>query len=77
MADLDPVILALINQREARDWSRRKVAETARLSSGTVSLVELGKSGITLASLRMWAQALDCDLALVTPQTEPPKGRLT
>lgn len=66
--DLDPLILALIAERERRGLGIR---ETARLCGmghmpGRLSEWELGYVTPNLRGLRKWATGLGLDLALIT-----------
>jgi transcriptional regulator with XRE-family HTH domain len=65
MADLDPIVAALRQRREDRNWSVRYVAELmGRKDKAQVSKWEVGKFKPNLTSLRCWAHVLGYDLTL-------------
>lgn len=62
---------ALAQRRRALLWDQLDVAERMGCSRTFVSELESGRKSPTVWTLRRWAEALDCDIAVV-PRSEPP-----
>lgn len=60
----DPFIVALRSRRVSLGMSQRDVAELAGFNQGSLSEWESGATAPLLASLRRWAEVLDCDMTL-------------
>jgi transcriptional regulator with XRE-family HTH domain len=73
MAVVDPLVQALIAERERLGWGVRETARHIGIGHypGRLSEWELGYNSPTLPSLRKWAAGLGLDLALVTLSAIP------
>lgn len=72
MTNLDPLILALIAERERLGLGIRETARRCGMGHmpGRISEWELGHASPTLAGVRKWATGLGLDLALITLRAE-------
>jgi transcriptional regulator with XRE-family HTH domain len=68
VSDLDPLVLALIEERERQGLGIRETARRIGIGHypGRLSEWELGYNSPTLASLRKWAAGLGLEPALIT-----------
>jgi transcriptional regulator with XRE-family HTH domain len=72
--DVDPIIAALRERREAAGLTRQELAGRAKIGYRTLADYEVGKFEPTLNTLCRWADALGCDVALVPrPVWTPPR----
>ena len=62
---MDPIIQQLREARREAGMSLNRLAAASGIAKGFLSEVEAGKHGISIATARRWATALDHDLALV------------
>jgi transcriptional regulator with XRE-family HTH domain len=64
VAELDPIVAALVAERKAQGLSQRAIGRACGLSSATACEWERGGHSPTLDNLRAWADALGLDLRL-------------
>ncbi len=74
MKTVDPLIAQLRDARHRRGVKPYVVSSLAGLGLNVVYLAEAGDRSPTLATLRAWADALDCDIELI-PRSATPTGR--
>jgi Zn-dependent peptidase ImmA (M78 family)/transcriptional regulator with XRE-family HTH domain len=74
ITEANPEVVTLV--RLAKGWSKKRLADSANVSSAHVSRVELGKLRLVGRPLLDYARALDCRPALlcVDYQPSPPEG---
>jgi transcriptional regulator with XRE-family HTH domain len=70
----DPLVLDLTRRRRGRGLSQSVVAGLSGMTPTNLGRAERGLSEPRLSTLRRWADALGCDLALV-PKVEETKAR--
>lgn len=66
----DPILTALVARRHAMGLTQAELAEMNGLSRSNIAEREKLRVAPNLATLRQWADALDCDIVLV-PRSEP------
>lgn len=71
---LDPIVRALVDEREERGLARSDVTRAIGGSASDVSRWERGLTEPSLQRLRKWAASLGCDVVLVprTPSASTP-----
>lgn len=68
---VDPLAAALRERRVAMGWTQAEMAERLRVPQSRIGEVEIGVHSPLLATVRKFAEELDCDVVLV-PRSEPP-----
>jgi len=68
---LDSIIVAARDRRVALGLAQQYLADRIGFHRNTIQTCETGRHDPTLHTLRLWAEALDCDLVLV-PRTPAP-----
>ena len=72
--EIDPIILALRKEREARNWTQWDVAQRMGYSAPAyISELESGRRDLSLTTLRNWSKVLGLDVQVRAPRSN--RGR--